>query len=52
VTARLPLCVVTGSRHYAGKAAHDHILAVDTHINFPIEDYREELERKISIYLI
>jgi hypothetical protein len=24
-------------------------LAVDTHINFSIEDYRKELERKISV---
>jgi hypothetical protein len=29
----------TDSRHCVGKAAHDHILAVDTHINFSIEDY-------------
>jgi hypothetical protein len=39
---------VTDSRHCAGKAAHDHTLAEDMHINFSIEDYREELERKIS----
>jgi hypothetical protein len=36
-TTRLPLCVVTDSKYCAGKAAHDHILAVDTHINFPSE---------------
>jgi hypothetical protein len=39
----------TDSSHCAGKAAHDHILAVDTHINFSIEDYRKELERKIAV---
>jgi hypothetical protein len=39
---------VTDSRHCAGKAAHDHTLVEDMHINFPIENYREELERKIS----
>jgi hypothetical protein len=27
----------TNSGHYPGKAAHGHILAVDTHINFSIE---------------
>jgi hypothetical protein len=27
----------TDSGHCAGKAAHGHILAVDTHINFSIE---------------
>jgi hypothetical protein len=37
------------SRYCAGKAAHDHILAVYTHINFLIEEYREELEMKITI---
>jgi hypothetical protein len=40
---------VTVSRHCAGKAAHDHTLVVDTHINFSIEDYRKELKWKISI---
>jgi hypothetical protein len=40
---------VTGSRQCAGKAARDHTLAVDTHINFSIEDYRKELECKISV---
>jgi hypothetical protein len=40
---------VTNSRHCAGKAAHDHTLAVDTHINFSIEDYREKLKWKISV---
>jgi hypothetical protein len=40
---------VTDSRYCAGKAAHDHTLAVDTHINFSIEDYRKELEWKISV---
>jgi hypothetical protein len=40
---------VTDSRHCADKAAHDHTLAVDTHINFSIEDYRKELECKISV---
>jgi hypothetical protein len=40
---------VTDSRHCAGKAAQDHTLAVDTHINFSIEDYRKELECKISV---
>jgi hypothetical protein len=29
---------VTDSRHCVGKAAHDHTLAVDTHINFSIEE--------------
>jgi hypothetical protein len=38
---------VTGSRHCAGKAAHDHTLAVDAHINFSIENYMKELECKI-----
>jgi outer membrane protein W len=40
---------VTDSRHCAGKAAYDYMLAVDTHINFSIEDYRKELEWKISV---
>jgi hypothetical protein len=40
---------VTDSRHCAGKAAHDHTLAVDTHINFSIEDYRKKLKWKISV---
>jgi hypothetical protein len=39
---------ITDSRHCADKAAHDHTLVEDMHINFLIEDYREELERKIS----
>jgi hypothetical protein len=39
---------VTDSRHCAGETVHDHTLVKDMHINFPIEDYREELERKIS----
>jgi hypothetical protein len=34
----------TDSRHCAGKAAHDHALVADTHINFSIENYRKELE--------
>jgi hypothetical protein len=40
---------VTDSRHCAGKTAHGHTLAVDTHINFSIEDYRKKLKRKISV---
>jgi hypothetical protein len=36
VVARLPLLGNTDNSHCAGKAAHGHILAVDTHINFPI----------------
>jgi hypothetical protein len=40
---------VTDSRHCAGKAAHNHTLVVDTHVNFSIEDYRKELECKISV---
>jgi hypothetical protein len=40
---------VTDNRHCAGKAAHDHTPVVHTHINFSIEDYREELEWKISV---
>jgi hypothetical protein len=39
----------TDSGHCASKAAHDHILVVDTHINFSIKDYRKELERKIAV---
>jgi hypothetical protein len=39
---------VTDSRHCAGETAHDHTLEEDMHINFPIEDYREEPKRKIS----
>jgi hypothetical protein len=39
---------VTDNRQCAGKAAHDHTLVVDTHINFSIKDYRKELECKIS----
>jgi hypothetical protein len=39
----------TDRRHYADKVAHDHTLAVDTHINFSIEDYRKELESEISV---
>jgi hypothetical protein len=42
----------TDSRHCTGKAAHDHILAVDTHINFSIEDYRKELEWKIAVSVV
>jgi shikimate kinase len=38
----------TDSRYCAGKAALGHTLAEDMHISFLIEDYREELERKIS----
>jgi hypothetical protein len=35
------------------KAVHGHILAVDTHINFSIEeDYGEELEEMTSISLV
>jgi hypothetical protein len=37
VAARLPLLGNTDSGHCADKAAHGHILAVDTHINFSIE---------------
>jgi hypothetical protein len=40
---------VTDSWHCAGKAAHDHTPVVDTHINFSIEDYRKEMEWKISV---
>jgi hypothetical protein len=40
---------ITDSRHCASKAAHDHTLVADTHINFSIEDYRKELECKISV---
>jgi hypothetical protein len=40
---------VTDSRHCAGKAAHDHTLVVDTHVNFSIEDYRKELKWEISV---
>jgi hypothetical protein len=40
---------VTDSRHCGGKAAHDHSLAVDMYINFSIEDYKKELEFKISV---
>jgi hypothetical protein len=39
---------VADSRHCAGETAHDHTLVEDMHINFPIEDYREEPKRKIS----
>jgi hypothetical protein len=39
---------VTVSRHYTGETAHDHTLVEDIHINFLIEDYREEPKRKIS----
>jgi hypothetical protein len=41
----------TDSRHCAGKAAQDHILAVDTHINFPIERTTERSWRGRSPYL-
>jgi hypothetical protein len=40
---------VIDSRYCAGKAAHDHTLVADTHINFWIKDYRKELECKISV---
>jgi hypothetical protein len=40
---------VTDNSHCAGKAAHDHTLAVDTHINFSIKDYRKKLKWKISV---
>jgi hypothetical protein len=39
---------VTDSRHCAGETVHDHTLVEDMHINFPIENYREEPKRKIS----
>jgi hypothetical protein len=39
---------VTDSRYCVGKTVHDHTLVEDMHISFPIEDYRDELERKIS----
>jgi hypothetical protein len=38
---------VTDSRHCTGETVHDHTLIEDMHISFRIEDYREELERKI-----
>jgi hypothetical protein len=38
----------TACRHCVGETAHDHTLGEDMHINFPIEDYRKELKRKIS----
>jgi hypothetical protein len=44
-----PTVHVSDNRYCAGKAAHDHTLAVDTHINFSIEDYRKKLKRKISV---
>jgi hypothetical protein len=31
----------------SGETAHDHTLIEDMHIDFPIEDYREEPKRKI-----
>jgi hypothetical protein len=35
------------------KAVHGHILAVETHINFSVEeDYGEELEEMTSISLV
>jgi hypothetical protein len=35
------------------KAVHGHILAVDTHINFSVEeDYGEELKEMTSISLV
>jgi hypothetical protein len=40
---------ITDSRHCTGKAAQDHTLAEDTHINFSIEGYRKELECRISV---
>jgi hypothetical protein len=43
---------IIDSRHCAGKAAHDHTLVVDTHINFSIEDYRKELKWKISVSVV
>jgi hypothetical protein len=42
---------VTDSRHCADKAAHDHTLAVDTHINFSIKNYRKKLKWKISVFV-
>jgi hypothetical protein len=42
---------VIDSRHCAGKAAYDHTLAVTTHINFSIEDYRKKLKRKIFVFV-
>jgi hypothetical protein len=36
-----PLLGNTDSSHCACKAAHGHILAVDTHVNFPIEKTTE-----------
>jgi hypothetical protein len=37
VVARISLLGNTDNGHCANKAAHNHILAVDTHINFSIE---------------
>jgi hypothetical protein len=41
----------TDSRYCAGKAAHDHILAVDTHINFSMERTTGRSWRGRSPYL-
>jgi hypothetical protein len=41
----------TDCRHCAGKAAYDHILAVDTHINFSIERTPGKSWRGKSPYL-
>jgi hypothetical protein len=41
----------TDSRYCASKAAHDHILAVDTHINFSIERTTGKSWRGRSPYL-
>jgi hypothetical protein len=51
VAARFLLLGNTDSSHCASKAAHDHILAVDTHINFPIERTTERSWRGRSPYL-
>jgi hypothetical protein len=47
-----PTVHITDSRHCAGETVHDHTLVEDMHINFPIEDYREEPKRKIFEYVV
>jgi hypothetical protein len=42
---------VTDSKHCTGKAAHDHTLVVDTHINFSIERTTGRSWRGRSLYL-
>jgi hypothetical protein len=53
VTARLHCWATLTPDTVQDKAVHGHILALDTHINFSVEeDYGEKLEEMTSISLV